>query len=145
MTKKCKVCGNEFRPIRLTTERYCSPKCAYTDRDTAKAQEARKPVKHISENRRKEIPIYRKKRKEFLEKPENKICFVGGCGKRANTIEHTRGRRGFADEWARDNKVSLYIDQRFWKACCLDHNLKFENDPELSKKYQLSKLHGEKK
>ena len=55
------------------------------------------------------------------------------------------GRVGYADDWARDNKISLYLDIRFWKPCCLAHNLELENNPELSKKYQLSKIHGGKK
>ena len=55
------------------------------------------------------------------------------------------GRKGFADQWAKDNNISLYLDERFWKPCCLAHNLELENNPELSKKYQLSKIHHGKK
>lgn len=77
--------------------------------------------------------------------PQNMICFIGGCGKRSTTIEHTKGRLGYADQWARDNDISLYLDVRFWKGCCFEHNNKLENDSELSYKYQLSKTHKGKK
>jgi len=77
--------------------------------------------------------------------PQNKVCFIGGCGKRATTIEHTKGRVGYADEWAKENGISLYLDVRFWRGCCLKHNLELENNSELSNKYQLSKIHSGKK
>ena len=80
-----------------------------------------------------------------LEFPENKKCFIEGCNSEANTIEHIMGRKGFADEYARENNISLYLDKRFWKPCCLKHNLELENNPELSKKYQLSKISGKPK
>ena len=86
--------------------------------------------------------IYESERIKFLQLPANKICFIEGCNREANTIEHIAGRKGFYDDWARDNKISLYIDVRFWKPCCLHHNLELENNPELSKQYQLSKIHG---
>ena len=72
-------------------------------------------------------------------------CFVKDCNNVANTIEHQRGHSGFFDDWARDNNISLHIDKRFLKACCWFHNQEFENNPELSKEYQLSKIHRGKK
>ncbi len=104
-----------------------------------------KPIKPVSDKRKVENAKYTVLRIEFLGKPENKICFINGCNKPADTIEHTRGRKGYADEWARDNKISLYIDVRFFKPCCCEHNLELERNPELAKEYQLSKIHGGKK
>ena len=72
-------------------------------------------------------------------------CFVDGCKNVATTLEHQKGRKGYADEFARENKISLYIDERFLKPCCYQHNIEFENNSELSKQYQLSKLHDGKK
>ena len=94
----------------------------------------KKPIPKFSRKRVIENKIYLRTRKEFLSLPENKYCFINGCVKRANTIEHTAGRIG-----------SKYLDQEFWKPCCSDHNIELENNSELSKKYQLSKLHGGKK
>lgn len=94
----------------------------------------KKPIRKVSRKREIENRIYSRTRKEFLSLPENRICFIDGCSKPATTIEHTAGRIG-----------SKYLDQTFWKPCCLEHNLELENNPTLSKKYQLSKLHGGEK
>lgn len=88
-------------------------------------------IPKVGRQRKKEQPIYSKDRKIFLE---GKICFIDGCNKPADTVEHTRGRVG-----------SMYLNQEFWKPCCWDHNTELESNPELSKEYQLSKLHGGKK
>lgn len=83
---------------------------------------------------------------EFLGKKENKICFIDGCNKKANSVEHRKGRgQGYFDQWAEDNNICKTLDVRYWAACCVEHNLELENNPELSKKYQLSKIHGGKK
>lgn len=84
-------------------------------------------------------------REIFLSLPENQKCFVEGCSKKADTIEHTKGRKGYADKDARENDIPLLLDERFWQPCCGEHNLEFENNPELSKKYQLSQIHEGKK
>lgn len=98
--------------------------------------------KPVSEKRKVLNTVYNKMRKEFLARPENKYCFIDGCSARANTIEHAMKRDGYADQWARDNNIPLLIDERYWKPCCSDHNLELERNPELSKKYQLSKHTG---
>lgn len=136
-------CKKEFKKYR-TTDKYCSRNC---EKDHAKPREPkkRKAIPRESKQRKAERPIYTETRKEFLSRPENKICFIDGCNLRADTIEHIRGRKGYADEWARENKITLYLDERFWKPCCFLHNGELERNPELSKKYQLSKIHGGKK
>lgn len=35
-------------------------------------------------------------------------------------IHHTKGKQGFADQWARDNDISLLIDVRFFLAVSRD-------------------------
>lgn len=101
-------------------------------------------IPKVSGKRQKLIPVYEKVRIEVLTEAKFK-CFIEGCANVANTIEHQMGRRGYADDWARENNITLYVDKRFLKACCLHHNGELENNPELSKKYQLSKIHGRKK
>ena len=105
----------------------------------------KKPIPKFSKKREKENREYTIKRLQFLAQPENLRCFIDGCNKRADSIEHTRGRKGFADDWARENNVSLLLDVRFWKPCCNEHNLELERNPELSQKYQLSKITGKEK
>lgn len=143
-SKCCKnpECKNLFTPRYSALEKYCSYQCANKMRKPKKPSNKINP---LSKKRAKQNRVYSKERKIFLSKPENSICFVSGCGKRANTIEHQKGRKGFADDYARNNNIPLLLDQRFWKPCCLKHNLAFESDPELSKAYQLSQIHQGKK
>lgn len=110
-----------------------------------KKEKVKKGIKKVSDKAKKENREYQKERIEFLSLPENKKCFVDGCKRSANTIEHQKGRKGFADKWARDNGITLKMDKRYWKPCCIQHNLEFENNSDLSKQYQLSKLHEGKK
>ena len=93
-----------------------------------------KPISKVSEKRKKEQKEYTIKRLQFLSQPENFRCFIDGCNARATTIEHTAGRVG-----------KNYLDVSTWKPCCLKHNLELENNPELSQKYQLSKITGKPK
>ncbi len=101
-------------------------------------------IPNISEKRKALNSIYENVRIEVLSEAKFK-CFIDGCTNVANTIEHTAGRLGFYDEQARYDNIPLIIDKRFLKACCLHHNGELENNPELSKEYQLSKIHGGKK
>lgn len=146
-TGKCAVCGTEFNKYR-TTDKYCSREHALQDQKQKQERQPKKPPVKINQVSKKQAVLnskYTVLRIEFLSKPENRTCFIDDCGKIADTVEHIRGRKGFADEWARENNVPLIIDVRFFKPCCLQHNLELENNPELSKKYQLSKIHGGKK
>ncbi|SIR25087.1 hypothetical protein [Chryseobacterium indoltheticum] len=115
------------------------------EKNKDKLQKPKKAIPKVSAKRKIENPQYTIKRLQFLAQPENLRCFIEGCNKRADTVEHTMGRKGFADQWARDNNISLYLDVRFWKPCCNDHNLELERNPELSQKYQLSKISGNAK
>jgi hypothetical protein len=136
-------CGKEFK-LYKTTDKFCSFKCA---KDCEKEKKP-KTIYIIPQRSKKKIvedAKYTVQRIKFLAKPENQKCFIEGCNKRADTIEHSAGRKGFYDDWARDNGITLYLDERFWKPCCNAHNLEMENNSELSKKYQLSKIHGGKK
>lgn len=105
----------------------------------------RKPIPKFSEKRKIENPKYTIERLRFLAQPENFRCFIDGCNSRADTIEHIMGRKGYADQWARDNKITLYLDVRYWRPCCNFHNLELERNSELSEKYQISKISGKQK
>lgn len=68
-------------------------------------------MRAVSKKRAALIRIYAKKRAEFLENRPH--CeFPRGCDQRATTIQHLRGRRG----------VRL-LDEAWWAASCLPHNL----------------------
>lgn len=151
---RCLNCKNKFVPMYFL-QKYCGESSCIVAENEYKEEKLKekqkrpnlqlskmKNIKKVSDKRALENIIYNSERIKFLQLPENKKCFIEWCNLEANTIEHSMGRKGFADEYARENNISLYLDKRFWKPCCLKHNLELENNPELSKKYQLSKIHG---
>lgn len=141
---KNKGCENEFTPFN-SIQKYCSWKCTNDNKKPSKIKQ-NKPIRQVSKKQAVINSKYTVQRIQYLSKEENKNCFVDGCIRKANTVEHTRGRgKGFFDEYAEQNNIPKTLDERFWKPCCLEHNLEFERNPELSKKYQLSKLHGGRK
>ena len=103
-----------------------------------------KPIKNYSDKRVELNKIYEKVRIEVLSEAKF-VCFIDGCTNVANTVEHLMKRKGFADEWAKENNIPLLIDKRYLRACCLVHNGELETNPELSKKYQYSNVSGKKK
>lgn len=90
-------------------------------------------IPQVSKKRKVEMLQYSVLRTEFLAKKENSICFIDGCNKPSTTIEHRAGRG------------INYLNIETWAGCCLEHNLELENNPELAKKYQYSKISGIKK
>ena len=125
---------------------FCSYECKKKENDS-KPKKSKKSnfINPYSAKRTKENKIYTARRIVFLA--HNKDCVIKGtdCTILANTVEHSAGKKGYYDDWARDNNISLYLDERFWKAACNNCNLELENNSELSKKHQLSKIHGGKK
>ena len=128
--KKCE-CGTEFKQYN-SLQKYCSWKCDKLNSKTPRIL-LKKPIAKVSKKQNGLNKIYSKLRVEFLSLPENKICFIESCNKIADTIEHRAGRG------------INFLNTTTWAACCLQHNLELENNSEMSKKYQLSKIHGGKK
>ena len=126
-------CGSNFTQYN-SLQKYCSWICEKKYKPHSLKSKINKPIKKVSKKQDKKNKEYSILRKEFLSLPENEICFIDGCNKKANTIEHRAGRWG-----------TNFLNTSTWAACCLEHNLKLENNPELSKKYQLSKITGNKK
>lgn len=142
----CIDCPSNSKEQPLTAKRCSTHYWNYrASLKPVKIKDIGQPIPKVSKKRKIENTQYTIKRLQFLAQPENLRCFIEGCNKRADTVEHTMGRKGFADQWARDNNISLYLDVRFWKPCCNDHNLELERNPELSQKYQLSKISGNAK
>lgn len=134
--KKCKVCGKEYKQYKTTQKCPCAGMKLYEFKRT--------PIKKVSDKRKKLQPVYEKVRIEVLTEAKFK-CFIDGCENVATTCEHRAGRKGFYDEWARENNIPLLVDKRHLAACCSFHNTELENNTELSLKYQLSKVHGGEK
>lgn len=146
--QKLKVCGDKdcdktFKQYN-SLQKYCSPSCQNKNRNVNLKLKPLYKIPKVSEKRKVVNKVYETVRIEVLTEAKFN-CFIDGCNNVANTVEHTAGRLGFYDDWARDNNMPLVIDKRFLKACCLHHNGELENNPELSRKYQLSKITGKQK
>lgn len=132
---RCKICGVKFEP-KVFLQKTCDDiECVIAWRKSAmdkskKTNDTRAPLKKVSDKKKLQDIIYKSERIKFLSLPENSICFIDGCNKKSNTIEHRAGRG------------INYLNKDTWAGCCLEHNLELENNPQLSKKYQLSKIHG---
>ena len=46
----------------------------------------------------------------------------------ATEIHHSAGRRGYIDQYAYDNKISAFLDERYWLAVSNDGHIKIEAD-----------------
>jgi len=96
-TQMCATCGNQSRKA---------------ERNALKPKKKPKAIKRISDKRKDEGVIYSQKRLAFLE---GKECAVNE-GFEATEIHHMKGRQGYADQWAKDRGITLYLDERYWLA-----------------------------
>lgn len=78
---------------------------------------------------------YKPKHDKFLA--ANKVCAVFPDQK-ATTIHHKKGKVGYADDWAREHDIPLWLDERFWLAVSMDGHTKIENNPEWAKENNFS-------
>lgn len=145
LEKTCKLSGVVWKQYNSLQKCPCE-QCAELKKQKPKTPnlKLKSPINKFSEKRKKLNPLYEKIRIEVLNEAKFK-CFIDGCNNVANTIEHLMGRKGFADQLAKDNNIPLLIDKRYLRACCLVHNGELETNPELSKQYQYSKISGIKK
>lgn len=95
-------------------------------------------IRKRSKKRAAEEREYNKIAKEILA--EEHICPV--TGQIARQIHHMKGRQGYADEWARENKISLLIDRRYMLPVSDEGHRKIELNPAWAKEmgYSLSRL-----
>jgi hypothetical protein len=130
--KICKLSGVVWKQYNSFSKCQCE-QCKAVQKKPQPKQKKVYRIPKVSKKRKVEMLKYSVLRTEFLAKKENSICFIEGCNKPATTIEHRAGRG------------INYLNVETWAGCCLEHNLELENNPELSKKYQLSKIHKGKK
>lgn len=125
--KKCKSCGNEFKPRYSTLEQFCSPKCAaYADKpkETPRKPLKRslKPIPTKSKKRKIKDLKYMVLRKEFLSKEENKYCPI--TGKPAIEIHH---RHNGSD------RDKYYLDTSTWMAVSREGHVYIHDHPKESR------------
>ena len=134
-------CKKKFTPKYRSTEKHCSKSCYYADEKTKKKVSMYSaPIKKVSEKRQKENREYLKLRKVFLQDPKNQICPVKGI--QTTEVHHKMGRIGYADDWARENGITLFLDVRFWLAVSSPGHKLIELQPEWAKRnnYSLKRL-----
>jgi len=61
----------------------------------------------------------------------------------ATDIHHMKGRVGYADQWARENNVSLLLDERFWLAVSRLGHIRIEDNPDWARKMGYSESRAE--
>ena len=126
--KKCKGCGELFKPRFSTTEKHCSLNC-FKQEDKTKKNNPSKRIKQVSDKRKIENLKYSVLRIEYLSKIENQKCPING--KPTTDIHHKKGRIG-----------SLLLDTRYWVALSRESHIFVENNPEWAKEngYSLNRL-----
>lgn len=131
--KKCRAtgCDNMFIPSFSTLQKYCSSQCTYNEHRSNQSDKKIefKPIKKLSDKRKKENAIYLREVTAFLNLPENKICPV--TKGRTTEVHHMKGRIG-----------KLLLDKRYWLAVSRKGHQRIELNPEWAKEqgFSLSRL-----
>lgn len=136
----CNNCGNP----KIEAFGLCAS-CAAQARKEARMNSKPKKVYRIprmSPKRTIEAKDYEIKKRAFLK---GKVCPVHPALK-CEDVHHQKGRIGFADQWARDNGVTLLMDERFWLACSRKGHIKIERFPKWAREngYSLPRNELEK-
>lgn len=127
-TPKEKICecGNHFIQYN-SLKKHCSVKCEIKYKPHSQKIKKTKPINKVSAKQYSLNKQYSKLRIEFLLLPENQICPI--TGKQTTDVHHKKGRKGFADQWAKDNNIPLIIDVRFFIALSREGHDFVENNP----------------
>jgi ribosomal protein L37E len=131
------LCGNPSENLETGDCASCGADKRKAERNEKKVKEAKqfkKKIARFSKKRMKEIPIYAKESKEFLK---GKRCAVFPT-LMATDIHHMKGRIGFADEWARNNHITLLMDKRYWLAVSRPGHTHIELNPRWAREMGFS-------
>lgn len=87
--------------------------CATHNREARKIAKPKKIYQIPKQSAKRKVldAEYDRKRKAFLKK--HQVCIVCKLPA-ADSIQHLKGRDGYADEWARENNIPLLLDERYW-------------------------------
>jgi hypothetical protein len=88
-----------------------------------------KRIRPVAVKRAEQNKEYTAKSREWLK---GKKCAVKKDVP-AECVHHMAGREGYADKWARDNGVTLLLDERYWLPVSMDAHTAIENNPEWAK------------
>ena len=122
--KKCKLSGVEYK-IYNSLDRCKCELCRKSIKTSTNKKP--KPIRQVSEKQQKLNKIYSQLRVEFLSLPENQICPITKLP--TTDVHHKMHRKGYADDWARENNIPLTIDVRFFMAVSREGHDKIHNNP----------------
>jgi len=122
---KAKGCGEEFNSVFSKHRDYCSTECYKADKKVDLKLKGFKPIPNVSKKRQAENLQYQVLRKEFLEKPENKICPI--TGQPTTDVHHKKGRVG-----------KLFLDTKYWIALSREGHKYVEENPNWAKDHFFS-------
>ncbi len=122
--KQCRECMHAEAKALSKAHAEQNKRNALTIKQQKKNSLPRKSVSKISSKRKAENPIYSERRKIFLE---GKMCAVFPNLK-ATQVHHQAGRKGYVDQWAYDNGITAFLDERFWLPVSEEGHIKIEAD-----------------
>lgn len=136
----------EVAPIENPDTMLCAS-CSAADRKLARkavsviARETKKKeykIPKMSGKMAKAIPEYSAKKQKWIK---GKMCVVFPHLK-AEDVHHSAGRQGYADDWARENHITLLMDERFWIPVSRKGHVEVELHPKWSKQmgFSISRL-----
>jgi len=117
---KAKDCGQEFNSVFSKHRDFCSTDCYKASKKVDLKLKGFKPIPNVSKKRQAENLQYQVLRKEFLEKPENKICPI--TGQPTTDVHHKKGRVG-----------KLFLDTKYWIALSREGHQYVEENPNWAK------------
>lgn len=100
------------------------------------AKKGQKPIQAVSDKQAEALSGYYRESKEWLR---GKRCAVYPTLS-AKEVHHRKGREinAYADDWARENGVSLLMDKRFWLPVSRVGHAMIEAKPEWAKEKGFS-------
>lgn len=120
----CASCNSDRRKAEKSERKANEKRSQLIKNKQLKSSQPRQKVNPISDKRKAEMEIYSEKRKQFLL---NKWCAYHGQGCIPTTIHHAKGRVG-----------SLYLDEKYWVALCMEAHEWVEKNPNEAKAKELS-------
>ena len=122
--KICSSCLHKKAKTADWVKKADSKKREQLEKQKIKNAQPKAMPKKVSETRKAENPIYSERRKLFLE---GKQCAVFPNLK-ATQVHHQAGRKGYVDQWAYDNGITAFLDERFWLPVSEEGHIKIEAD-----------------
>jgi murein tripeptide amidase MpaA len=128
----CQIPGCE-RPVENRDTGLCATH-SKASRMKEPEQKQYSPIKKVSTKRKGEMANYKILSEEFIK---NKRCAVYP-NQKATEVHHKMGRVGYADDWARENNITLLMDERFWLPVSRQGHVQIELRPLWAKKEGFS-------